>query len=103
DPYQFFLKRRVPSNSASNALGSGVIVDRDGYIVTNYHVIEGADVIEVLIAQSKKQMRAQVVGVDRKTDLALLRVSAKLSGHLLDFGDSDRLRVGDIVLAIGNP
>jgi serine protease Do len=103
DPYQFFLKGRVPRTSTSNALGSGVILDREGYIATNYHVIEGADVIEVLFAKSKKQVRAKVVGSDIKTDLALLKVESKSELTPLDLGDSDSLRVGDVVLAIGNP
>jgi serine protease Do len=103
DPYQFFLNGRLPKASPSHSLGSGVVVDRNGYILTNYHVISGADVIEVLLAQSKKKVRAKVVGFDVKTDLALLKVKSKLAWKPLDLGNSDKLRVGDIILAIGNP
>lgn len=103
DLYQFFLKGTLPKSSSTHSVGSGVIIDRKGSIVTNYHVIAGASVIEVLFAKSKKKVTATVVGTDIKTDLALL--SVKPSGDLtaLDLGDSDTLRVGDVVLAIGNP
>jgi serine protease Do len=103
DPYQFFLKGRLPRSSTSNSLGSGMILDRDGYVLTNLHVIDGADVIEVLFAQSKRQVRATVVGSDTKTDLALLQIKTKKDFQPLDLGDSDSLRIGDVVLAIGNP
>jgi S1-C subfamily serine protease len=103
DPYQFFLQGRLPRTNTSNSLGSGVLLDRDGYIVTNHHVIDGADVIDVLFAQSKRQVRATVVGSDPKTDLALLQIKSKKDITPLDLGDSDSLRIGDVVLAIGNP
>lgn len=103
DPYQFFLRGRIPRNSKNHSLGSGVIVDRNGYVVTNYHVIEGANTIDILFADRKKRTRGTVVGMDRKTDLALLKIPPQPGMVALDFGDSDLLRVGDIVLAIGNP
>ncbi len=104
DLYQFFLKGMVvPKSSSTHAVGSGVIIDKNGTIVTNYHVISGASVIEVLFAKSKKKVRAKIVGTDLKTDIALL--SVKDAGPItpLDLGDSDSLRVGDVVIAIGNP
>jgi Do/DeqQ family serine protease len=82
-------------------LGSGVIVSPSGYILTNHHVVEAADEIEVALSDGKKLL-AKVVGNDPETDLAVLRVNAdKLPAITL--GQSEQLRVGDVVLAIGNP
>ena len=103
DPYQFFLNKKPGNPEENSALGSGVIIDQGGYIVTNYHVIEGASTNEILFAQSKRKVGAKVIGSDRETDLALLKVTPPFKLHPLDFGDSDAMRVGDIVLAIGNP
>lgn len=92
-----------PRERVQNSLGSGVIVDPDGVIVTNYHVIEGADEITVVLAD-RREFEATVVGTDEHTDLAVLRVDPggeKLPN--LEFRDSDDLEVGDLVLAIGNP
>jgi serine protease Do len=83
-------------------LGSGVIVSPDGYILTANHVVEGADEIEVAIADNKKEFTARVVGMDRPTDVAVLKIDAK-DLPAITLGDSDQLEVGDIVLAIGNP
>ena len=81
--------------------GSGVILSSDGYIVTNYHVIEGASRIEVTL-NNKREMSAKIIGVDPTTDLALLKVRS--SGlKAISFGDSDGVKVGQWVLAIGNP
>jgi serine protease Do len=80
-----------------------VVADKRGYILTNNHVIEDANVIEVLFAKSKRKARAKVIGVDPKTDLALLKIPGGQDLVPLEFGDSDLLRVGDVVLAIGNP
>ncbi len=85
----------------STSLGSGVIVSAGGYILTNNHVVEAADEIEVSLSDGKKLL-ATVVGSDPETDLAVLRVEAK-DLPAVTFGSSDTLRVGDIVLAIGNP
>ena len=103
DLYQFFLKGTFPKSASTHSVGSGVIIDRKGQIVTNYHVVQGASSIEVLFAKSKKKVQATVVGVDIKTDLALLSVKPSEDLKPLDLGDSDALRVGDVVLAIGNP
>lgn len=103
DLYQFFLKGVIPRNTNTHAVGSGVIIDREGHILTNNHVIVGASTIEVLFAKSKRKANAIVIGVDEKTDLALLKVKLPPEHRALDLGDSDSLRVGDIVLAIGNP
>ncbi len=86
-----------------NALGSGVIVDRAGLIVTNHHVIEGADEIRVVLAD-RREFAAEVVLADESTDLAVLRVDAgQVALPFIEFRDSDSVEVGDLVLAIGNP
>ena len=85
------------------ALGSGFVIDKAGHIVTNYHVVEGADEIEVSFS-NQDTLKAKVVGTDPSTDIAVLRVEASARGLTpLEFGDSDHVRVGDPVVAIGNP
>jgi Do/DeqQ family serine protease len=88
-----------PQRAAS--LGSGVIVSSKGYILTNHHVVEAADEIEVALVDGKK-LKARAVGSDPETDLAVLQVEGG-SLPAISFGDADSLRVGDVVLAIGNP
>jgi len=91
-----------PHKHKATALGSGFIVDASGYIVTNNHVIDGADEINVIL-QDDTNLTATVVGRDKKTDLALLKVTTKKPLTAVTFGDSDKVRVGDWILAIGNP
>ncbi|MBC7140616.1 MAG: Do family serine endopeptidase, partial [Rhodobacteraceae bacterium] len=86
----------------SNALGSGFVISEDGYIVTNNHVIEGADEISVEFF-SGKTLDAELVGTDPKTDIALLKVTSDEPLPFVNFGDSDVMRVGDWVMAVGNP
>jgi serine protease Do len=86
----------------SDALGSGFVISEDGYIVTNNHVIEGADEITIEFF-SGKQLKAKLVGTDPKTDIALLKVDAEEPLQFVTFGDSDLMRVGDWVMAMGNP
>ena len=86
----------------SRSLGSGFIVDADGLVVTNHHVIRGADEIEVTL-DSGEVLPAIVRGVDRRTDLALLEVETEAPLPYVSFGDSDHARVGDWIIAIGNP
>ena len=83
------------------ALGSGVIVQRDGTILTNYHVIDGAEQIQVELT-NHRVFKANVVGSDPPSDLAVLKIDAK-DLDALSLGNSDQVRVGDIALAIGNP
>ncbi len=92
-----------PRQRVQNSLGSGVIVGAEGLIVTNHHVIEGADEITVVLAD-RREFEATIVGSDERTDLAILRVDIR-GGDLpfLEMRDSDDLAVGDLVLAIGNP
>jgi serine protease Do len=85
-----------------NSLGSGVIVKSDGTIVTNYHVIKGADEITVVL-HDRREFEASLVRSDERTDLAVLKIQAGGTFPVLEFQDSDTLEVGDIVLAIGNP
>ena len=93
----------LPPSDPSEALGSGFVIDKAGHIVTNYHVIEGADQIEVSFS-NQDTLRATLVGSDPSTDIAVLRVQESSRGLTpLSFGDSGSVRVGDPVVAIGNP
>jgi serine protease Do len=102
DLFKDFLgpQRSAPRHVTS--LGSGFIIDRTGYIVTNNHVIEGADQITVTL-NNGQTLPAKLIGRDDKTDLALLKVNPKTSLPYAHFGDSDKARIGDWVIAIGNP
>jgi serine protease Do len=82
-------------------LGSGVIVSADGYVLTNSHVVKGADTIKVTLGDSR-ELTAKVVGTDPQTDLAVIKIDAK-DLPAITFADSDRVEVGDFVLAVGNP
>ena len=99
DPFNFF-----PSTpQTSKSLGSGFVLDRAGHIVTNFHVIQGAQKVQVSFS-GQDQLPATVVGKDRSTDLAVLKIDAHARALTpLPLGDSDGVRVGDAVYAIGNP
>ena len=104
DPlFRHFFDERAgrPAYRRENSLGSGVIVDENGYILTNNHVIQGASEVRVGLRDGR-QFPARIVGTDPETDLAVLQTAG---GELpvARLGDSDRLRVGDVVMAIGNP
>src|SRR5688500_11244463 len=98
---RFFGEQMPDEAQRASSLGSGVIVSASGFVLTNHHVVEAADEIEVALADGKKLL-AKVVGNDPETDLAVLRVSAD-NLPAITFGSSDALKVGDVVLAIGNP
>lgn len=100
---QFFGRRfrGIPQERIQNSLGSGVIVSKEGHIVTNHHVIANVDEIKVQLHDGR-ELEAQLVGSDEPTDLAVLKVTAK-DLVPLPFGDSSQVRVGQIVFAIGNP
>lgn len=109
DPYfDRFLnehfRRRYPNaqQRKDNSLGSGIIFTEDGKVMTNYHVIQGADDIYVNLSDGKKS-KAKVLGVDQKLDLAILQLLRTGPYPYAEFGDSSKARVGDWVLAIGNP
>ena len=98
NPFDIF-----PSRQTQEALGSGFVIDKAGHIVTNYHVIEGAQKVQVSFSQND-QIDAKVVGTDPSTDLAVLQIDAhSRSLTPLPLGDSDKVQVGDPVVAIGNP
>lgn len=94
--------QNAPQQRRSNALGSGFVISADGFIVTNNHVIDGADEIEIEFNDGARR-KAEVVGTDPKTDIALLRIDGVEGLPFVRFGDSDGARVGDWVLALGNP
>ena len=91
-----------PGPRQSNALGSGFIIDASGLVVTNHHVIKGADEVDVILDDGTT-LRASVKGVDPQTDLALLEVTSDKPLPYVNLGDSDTARAGDWVIAIGNP
>lgn len=97
-----FFGRRNNSGRVSKSLGSGFVIDADGHIVTNNHVIEGSDVIEVVFPNGDTY-DAELLGRDPSTDLALLKIEAGKNIPFVAFGDSDAAEVGDWVIAIGNP
>ncbi len=102
DPFfRRFFGDRAPRPEQQSSLGSGVIVSPDGYILTNNHVIEAADEIEVVLADGRKAP-AQVVGTDPETDLAVIRIATR-NLPVIVLGHAEQARVGDVVLAIGNP
>ena len=105
DPFfrQFFGQNDVPQERIQQGLGSGVIVTKEGIVLTNNHVIEGADQLKVTL-YDKREFDAEVIGSDPKTDLAVLRLKGKPDNLLpMPLGDSDKLRLAEVVLAIGNP
>ena len=93
---------QAPSPRRVNSLGSGFIIDAAGLVVTNNHVIADADEVNVILNDGTT-LRAEVVGRDQKTDLALLKVTPTKPLKAVKFGDSDKLRLGEWVIAIGNP
>ena len=97
----FAQESHVPREEREHSLGSGVIVDAGGIILTNYHVVSGADQIKVSLAD-KREFTGHVVGTDAKTDVAVLKIDAK-DLPVLTFGDSSKAQVGDFTLAVGNP
>ena len=107
DFFKEFFDRGQPNGKPqarkATSLGSGFIIDDAGHVVTNNHVIQDADEIEVIL-QDDTRLKAEVVGRDQKTDIAVLKVDLKgQKYHAISFGDSEKSRVGDWVVAIGNP
>ncbi|HXZ68453.1 MAG TPA: DegQ family serine endoprotease [Alphaproteobacteria bacterium] len=98
DQGQMFEQNARPSH----ALGSGFIIDPDGYIVTNNHVIDGAHDVKITLTDGSSY-KAKIIGHDDKTDVALLKIDATKKLPYVSFGDSDKARVGDWVIAVGNP
>lgn len=108
-PFEEFFNNRPRNNGPrrSSALGSGFVISEDGFIVTNNHVIEGADEIQIEFfpgdGQPTELLNAELIGTDKNTDIALLKVDADTPLRHVPFGDSNIARVGDWVLAMGNP
>ncbi|TAN38080.1 MAG: DegQ family serine endoprotease [Nitrospirae bacterium] len=96
-----FNRQKQPRERKASGLGSGVIVSTDGYIVTNFHVVKDADEIKVTLSD-KREFNGKVVGSDPKTEISIVKIEAK-GLPTLPWGDSDRLQVGEIVLAVGSP
>lgn len=101
---QFFgdMLRGVPKDRIERSLGSGVLISSDGYIITNNHVIDGADKILVTLPNNSREYQAKVVGKDPKSDIAVIKIDAT-NLPFLHFANSNDVLVGDIVFAIGNP
>ena len=99
---QFFGGGNAPSSRTAQSLGSGVIIDGSGLVVTNHHVIEGMTDVKVALSD-KREFDAEIVLRDPRTDLAVLRLKGGSNFPVLEMGDSDALEVGDLVLAVGNP
>ena len=108
DPFEFFFGPRSPKKprgqkQVQESGGSGFIISKDGYILTNNHVVAGAEKVKVQLAENESQKySAEVIGKDEETDVALLKIDAK-DLPTVNLGDSEALRVGDWVIAIGNP
>ena len=103
DPvFRQFFGGGPPQGRVAQSLGSGVIVDASGLVVTNHHVIEGMTDVKVSLAD-KRELEAEIVLSDQRTDLAVLRIRGATSFPVLELGDSDALEVGDFALAVGNP
>jgi len=103
DFFKHFNERQRPNNGAEQmALGSGFIIDPAGYVVTNNHVVDDATEVSVTLTTGKSYP-AKVIGTDKKTDLALLKIDAPTALPAVSFGDSDAIRIGDWVMAVGNP
>jgi serine protease DegQ len=100
--FQFFFGDQAPNEEPSSSLGSGVIVSPQGIILTNHHVIEGADEIEVAFADGRKR-NAKLIGSDPETDIAVLKIDATDLPNPITLGKMELVHVGDVVLAIGNP
>jgi len=103
DPFlRRFFGDNAPKAMPRTGLGSGIIMTEDGYILTNNHVVEGADKIMVVTGDGKQEFKAELIGSDPQTDIAVLKVDAE-GLDAVTFADSEQLEVGDVVFAVGNP
>ena len=103
DPFfKQFFERTHPEARNQVALGSGTIINKQGYILTNYHVVKDADKIQIVLSD-RREFLAKPVIMDKRTDLALLKIEGKGEFPYLDISHQEDLAVGDVVLAIGNP
>ena len=102
DFFEKFFGGQMPKEYRQNALGTGFVIDKEGFILTNNHVVEQTEELKVRLSD-EKEFKAQIVGRDPKTDLALIKINSERPLVPLVLGDSDRVDVGDWVVAIGNP
>ncbi|MDF1849895.1 MAG: Do family serine endopeptidase [Verrucomicrobiales bacterium] len=102
DFFERFGQGEETPERRQEGLGSGVIVSPDGYILTNNHVVGGADKITVELSDQKKEYEAELIGADPRTDIALIKIDAK-GLTPVTIGDSSKLRIGDVAMAVGNP
>ena len=106
DPFEFFFGRRharpVPQEAIKNSLGSGVIVSKEGHILTNYHVVANVDEVLVQLNDGRAPFPARFIGGDEIADIAVIKIDAK-NLRSLPLGDSDNVKVGQLVFAVGNP
>ena len=102
DLFERFFGEQMPRDYRTSSLGSGFIIDKDGYILTNNHMVESAEEIKVILSD-KREFKAEIIGRDSKTDLALVKIEGAKDLEPLPLGDSDKIEVGDWVVAIGNP
>jgi len=105
DMFERFLPQapRGTRRQTQTSLGSGFVIDQAGYVLTNRHVVDGADEISVTFPGGGKTYDAKLVGKDARTDVALLKIEPKEEVHALELGDSDQVEVGEWVMAVGNP
>jgi len=102
DFFNRFFGNNPPKQFKQRSLGSGFIIDKEGYIVSNHHVVKDADEIKVKLSDDS-EYEAKIIGKDPKTDLVLLKIEVNKDLSILEFGDSDALQVGEWVVAVGNP
>ena len=93
----------IPYKEEGFSLGSGFLVNREGYILTNAHVISNSVNIRVVLSEGRKEYPATIIGIDRITDTALIKIEPDFVPAVIPFGDSDKLKMGEVVLAMGNP
>ncbi len=105
DPFEQFFKHffNIPMKRKIHALGSGFIISKDGYILTNYHVIKRATTIRVTLLNTNEVYTAKIVGTDPSADIALIKIKPREKLPTLPLGDSSKIEVGDWVVAVGNP
>lgn len=101
--FRFFFGEQMPERKSQKSLGSGFIVDEDGHVLSNYHVVKGASKITVMLYGEEEEYPAELIGYDEGYDLALLKIKAKKKFPYVTIGDSDQIEPGEFAIAIGNP